>query len=128
MGFKHSVWPPFFFHAAPKLERRSETAGLGPSAIFVASVGLLGAGPVASWCGIVCVKFQCSGGRLLWGLSIRFGPRFFSRCPKIGEEVGNGRARNLCNFCCNRGTAWCCLMLALWRAGVRFGTLERMAW
>ena len=85
----------FFKFLIPKLERRSGTVGLGPSAIFVASVELLGAGPVASWCGIVCVKFQCGGGRLLWGLLQAFGlaPILFHAAPKLerrSETVGLG--------------------------------------
>ena len=56
-GFKHSVWTPMVFRITPKLERRSGMVGLGTSIIFVAGLQLLVvAGPVASWCGIICVQ------------------------------------------------------------------------
>ena len=82
-------------------------AGPGTSVIFVPGLQLLGAGPVASWCGIVCVKSLSGGGKFLRGSIVRFGPHGVSHYPKVGEEVGNGRARNVCNFRSRLATAQC---------------------
>jgi hypothetical protein len=81
--------------------------GLGTSVMCVAGLQLLVAGPVASWCGIICVKLLSGGGKLLRGSITRFGPHGVPYYPKIGEKVGNGRARNVCNFRCRLATACC---------------------